>query len=428
MTPENARTVALAALGSVLDHRRPLDDVLENDKVFGRLEPRDRALARAIASDTLRRLGQIDDLIRSCLERRLPKRALMARQVLRIGVAQLLFLDLAPHAAISTSVDLAKQMCPPFAKLVNAVLRRLQREGAAKIETQDAILLNTPEWLFESWTAAYSEATARAIGAAHLTRAPLDLSVMGDSDDWAHRLEAERLPTGSLRLEPGGDVTALDGFEDGQWWVQDAAAAMPARLLGDVTDQSVIDLCAAPGGKTAQLAAAGGGVTAVDLSDRRLARLEANLKRLSLTAAPVSADATTWQPETPADAVLIDAPCSGTGTIRRHPDIARTKRPDDVARLADLQRRLIDNALTMVRPGGLVVYAVCSLQEEEGTAQTDALLARRDDVEIVPVTPLETGGDPGLIDGRGALRTLPCHWPERGGLDGFYAVRLQRIC
>ncbi len=427
MTPENARAVALGAIGSVLDHRRPLDDVLETDKVFGTLEARDRALARAIASETLRRLGQIDDLIRSCLDRRLPKRAMMARQVLRIGVAQLLFLDLAPHAAIATSVDLAKQVCPPFAKLVNAVLRRLQREGPAKMERQDAVLLNTPEWLFASWTAAYGEATARAIGAAHLTRAPLDLSVIGDGENWARRLDAERLPTGSLRLQAGGDVTELPGFAEGRWWVQDAAAAIPARLLGDVAGQSVIDLCAAPGGKTAQLVAAGGKVTAVDLSDRRLARLEENLKRLSLAATTISADATTWRPDTPADTVLIDAPCSGTGTIRRHPDIARTKRPEDVARLADLQRRLIDNAIGMVGPGGLVVFAVCSLQEDEGAAQTEALLARRDDAEIVPVTPAETGGNPGLIDSKGALRTLPCHWPERGGLDGFYAVRLRRI-
>jgi len=423
----DARRVAYGAIAAVLDRRQALDDRLESDRDFTALAPRDRALARAIASETLRRLGQIDDLIRRCLERRLPKKAFPARQILRMGVAQLLFLGVAPHAAIATSVDLAKQEIQPFAKLVNAVLRRLQREGEAMMAGQDAARLNTPDWLWENWQAAYGEATARAIGEAHLTRAPLDLTVKGDAEDWAERLGATLLPTGSLRLKADGDVIGLDGFAEGAWWVQDAGAALPARLLGDVAGKEVIDLCAAPGGKTAQLAQAGARVTAVDLSDRRLARVEQNLARLHLKARLVSADATTWKPERPADAVLLDAPCSGTGTIRRHPDIAWIKRPEDVARLVDLQARLLENALGMVKPGGLVTYAVCSLERAEGADQANALLKRRKDVEVVPIGADEIGGESAFIDDRGALRTLPCHWLERGGVDGFYAVRLRAI-
>jgi 16S rRNA (cytosine967-C5)-methyltransferase len=292
---------------------------------------------------------------------------------------------------------------------------------------QDAARLNAPDWLYDSWTAAYGGADAHAIAEAHLERAALDITVARDAEGWAEKLGAELLPTGSLRLTSGGDITELAGFNEGGWWVQDAAAALPARLLGDVRGKTVIDLCAAPGGKTAQLAAAGALVTAVDLSTRRLARLEENLARLALSATQVTANAAEWRPDNLADAVLLDAPCSGTGTIRRHPDIARTKRPDDVTRLAALQARLLDNALAMVKPGGLIVYAACSLQPEEGTAQTKALLACRRDVEVVPVTADEIGGDAAMIDRQGALRTLPFHWQLRGGVDGFYAVRLRRI-
>ena len=427
MRPPDARQVAFAAIAAALDRRQSLDDRLDGDKDFAALEPRDRALARAIAAETLRHLGQIDDLIRRCLERRLPKKAFPARQILRMGVAQLLFLGLAPHAAIATSVDLAKREIQPFAKLVNAVLRRLQREGAAMMAEQDAARLNTPDWLWESWSAAHGEARARAIAEAHMRRAPLDLTVKSDAPAWAERLGAELLATGSLRLKPEGDVMQLAGFAEGAWWVQDAAAALPARLLGDVAGKTVVDLCAAPGGKTAQLAQAGAHVTAVDLSDRRLARVEQNLARLGLHAELVSADAATWRPGEPVDAVLLDAPCSGTGTIRRHPDIAWIKRPEDVTRLAGLQARLLDNALAMVKPGGLVVYAVCSLQREEGAGRTEALLARRRDIRIVPVEMGELGGERDFIDGTGALATLPCQWPERGGVDGFYAVRLRAI-
>jgi 16S rRNA (cytosine967-C5)-methyltransferase len=239
-------------------------------------------------------------------------------------------------------------------------------------------------------------------------------------------LQAELLPTGSLRRAAGGAIDVLPGFAEGAWWVQDAAAALPARLLGEVAGRPVIDLCAAPGGKTLQLAAAGARVTAIDRSAPRLERLRQNLARLGLHADVLAADAAEYRPPEPAAAVLLDAPCSATGTIRRHPDVARTRRPGDLAALAGVQDRLLDAALAMLRPGGLLVYCVCSLQPEEGPARIDALLQRDTGVERLPIAAAEIGGLAAAITADCDLRTLPSHWAEIGGLDGFFACRLRR--
>ncbi|MEQ9609252.1 MAG: RsmB/NOP family class I SAM-dependent RNA methyltransferase, partial [Kiloniellaceae bacterium] len=309
--------------------------------------------------------------------------------------------------------------------------------GAEIAAAQDAARLNTPDWLWESWCAAYGEETARAIAAAQLGEPPLDLSCKGDPAAWAERLGAEVLPNGSLRLPAGqGDVARLPGYAEGAWWVQDAAAALPARLLargleGGVSGKTVIDLCAAPGGKTAQLAAAGAEVIAVEKNRERLARLDENLQRLQLGAATVAADAASWQPPALADAVLLDAPCSATGTLRRHPDIAWLKDKAQIDTLTPTQDRLLAHAVGMVKPGGLLVYAVCSLQPEEGPQRIHALLASDDRVERLPLTPADLGGgDPagmaGMITPEGDLRSLPCHLAQQGGLDGFYAFRLRR--
>jgi 16S rRNA (cytosine967-C5)-methyltransferase len=244
---------------------------------------------------------------------------------------------------------------------------------------------------------------------------------------WAERLEAEILPTGSLRREAGGDVAALPGFAEGEWWVQDAAAALPVRMLGDVSGLRVADLCAAPGGKTAQLIVAGARVTAVDISGKRLERLAQNLARLGLVAETIVADAVKWRPETPLDAVLLDAPCTATGTLRRHPDIAWNKQPADLARLASLQDRLLAAALAMVKPGGLVVYATCSLQPEECEQRIAGLLESAANVERVAIAADEVPGLEDTVTAPGDLRTLPCHWAERGGLDGFFAARLRCV-
>ena len=425
---EDPRSIALRLLGAVLRDGRPLDEALDEQKGLAGLEARDRAFARLLVATTLRRLGQIDALIAHCLDRPLKARAAHVRDLLRLGVCQLVFLGTPAHAAVSTSVALAGRLRPGGYKgLVNAVLRRLAREGQALAATQDAARLNTPDWLWASWSAAYGERTTRAIAEAHLADPPLDLSVKRDAGAWAGRLGARLLPTGGLRLPPGtGDIARLPGYDEGAWWVQDAAAALPARLLGEVAGRRVLDLCAAPGGKTAQLAAAGAEVTAVERSEARLGRLRDNLARLGLAAATVTADAAEWRPPAPAEAVLLDAPCSTTGTLRRHPDIAHLKGPTQLAALTSLQDRLLAAALAMVKPGGLLVYAVCSLQPEEGPARIAALLAGGAPTTRVPVAPGELDGLEELVTPEGDLRTLPCHLAEAGGMDGFYACRLRR--
>ena len=421
------RSLALDLLAAVLDRDRLLDDVLDDPRLAG-LDERDRGFVRLLLATTLRRLGQIDDLIGRCMDRPLGAKSAAATHALRLGIAQLLFLDVAAHAAISTSVDLVKGTAlAGFAKLVNAVLRRLSRDGAAMVAAQDAALLNTPDWLWRSWVAAYGEDTARAIATAHLTEAPVDITVAADAEGWAERLEAEILPGGTLRRRGGGAVAGLAGFDDGGWWIQDVAAALPARLLGDVAGKSVADLCAAPGGKALQLAAAGAQVTAVDRSAKRLVRFSANLTRLGLSATVVEADAGAWTPPALFDAILLDAPCSATGTLRRHPDVARHKSPAEITKLAMVQERLLQAAVGMLKAGGVLVYCVCSLEPEEGVEQVERLLAKGAPLRRVAITAAEIGGLAEAITPAGDLRTLPCHLAERGGMDAFFAARLQRI-
>jgi len=423
----SARAVAFDLIAAILDRRRALDGAMDENAAFPRLEPRDRAFARLLVATVLRRLGQIDRIIDHCLERPLPRRAIAIRHLLRLGIAQLAFLSTPSHAAVDTAVALtaARGGEAGYKGLVNAILRRVDRERDALMQLATEPSLNTPAWLWQSWVAAYGSTVATAIAAAHLEEPPLDLSVKGDAAAWRDRLNARLLPTGSLRLAFDGPVEALPGFGEGAWWVQDAAAALPVRLLGDVAGRRVIDLCAAPGGKTAQLAASGAVVTAVDRADARLARVAANLSRLGLNAATIAADAGSWRPDFAADAVLLDAPCSATGTIRRHSDVPWLKRPEDVAKLAQLQDRLLESALAMTRPGGLIVYCTCSLQPEEGPQRIEAMLANHP-VERVPVAAAEVGGIAEFITAERDLRTLPGQLASLGGIDGFYAARLRR--
>ncbi len=419
------RSVALDLIDAVLARKRPLDAAIEAHPRIAGLDRRDRAFVRHLVSTTIRRLGQIDALVDHCLSRPLPRKTRMVRQVLRLGACQLVFLETPPHAAVDTAVALALERGHgPHKALVNAVLRRLSREGRRLLRDQDAARLNTPEWLWKSWSEAYGEDQCRAIAEAHLGEPPLDLTPREDAAAWAERLQGTLLPTGTVRCVAAGAVDRLPGFAAGAWWVQDAAAALPARLLGNVAGRQVIDLCAAPGGKTAQLALAGARVTAVDRSEKRLERLAANLGRLRLEAETVVADATAWRPAEPAHAVLVDVPCTATGTIRRHPDIARLKAADEVAKLAALQARLLAAALRMVRPGGTIVYSTCSLQPEEGPAIVEALLASGAPLARLAITPGEVGGLAQLLTPEGDLRSLPCHLAGQGGLDGFYAARL----
>jgi 16S rRNA (cytosine967-C5)-methyltransferase len=428
-----ARQVALDLIATVLRRKRPLDDAIEDNPAMAELSARDRAFARLLVATVLRRLGQIDALIGECLNTPLAPRAAIIHDVLRLGIAQLLFLRTPPHAAVATSVDLAHVRGFLSHKgLVNAVLRRLSLEGAGRVEAQDAARLNTPDWLWHSWSRAYGEDRARAIALAHLKEAPLDLTLRGEDDQtpgesWCDKLQARRLPTGSLRRAAGGSVVALPGYAEGAWWIQDAAASLPVRLFDGIAGQAVVDLCAAPGGKTAQLANAGARVTAIDRSTRRLDRLVANLSRLGLAASTMAADALTWRPDQPVDAVLLDAPCTATGAIRRHPDVPHLKQPEDVARLAVVQENLLRAAVEMLRPGGTLVYCTCSLEPEEGPERIAALLRSGAPVEHRPIEPAGIGAPAEWVTPEGDLRTLPYHLGEYDGVDGFYAARLIKL-
>jgi len=418
----NSRAVALDLLQEVLVRQRSLDEAMERNIHWPELEPRDRAFARLLTSTTLRRLGEINQALDLFVTERLPPKARAVSDALRLGACQLLFLGTPAHAAVGETVELVGGLgaLAGYKGLVNAVLRRLGRERPLTDPWR-----NLPAWLAGSWVDAYGEPKARAIAASHLNEAPLDLSVKSDPESWAQRLGGEILPTGSLRLPRGaGPVESLPGYEEGAWWVQDAAASLPARLLG--RPRQAIDLCAAPGGKTAELLARGSRVTAVDRSAPRLTRLGDNLRRLGFEAAVVTADAATWRPEEPAEAVLLDAPCSATGTIRRHPDLPWLKRPADIPKLTALQDRLLANAIAMTRPGGLIVYATCSLQPEEGIERIESLLAAGAPVERLPIALEEVGGLADILNPEGDLRSLPFHLGEKGGMDGFYAARLKR--
>ncbi len=429
-----ARRVAAELLEAVLVRGRPLDEQLDGAQArrgLATLAERDRALVRRIVATVLRRLGTLRRLIGDRLSRGLPAEAPRVETALLIGAAQILFLDVPDHAAVDLSVRLvqADRRDSRYAGLVNAVLRRLTRERYA-LAALEPLDLDTPKWLLERWAQTYGAETAHAIALANRAEPPLDLTVKADPEWWAATLGGIVTPTGTVRLTASGPVAALPGYSEGAWWVQDAAAALPARLFGDLTGRTVADLCAAPGGKTAQLALAGAAVTAVDRAESRMVRLAENLNRLGLTATQVVAAAEAWHGG-PFDAVLVDAPCTATGTIRRHPDIPWRKAPADIAALAALQRRLLDNAITLARPGGTIVFCTCSLEPEEGEDIINAAL--REDPRIAR-SPLAAGEIPGLdgfVTAQGDLRTLPCQWsdpdPRRAGLDGFYAARLQRL-
>ena len=430
------RRFAVDILSNVLDDGRPLDQVLDHRAsmpAWRALSPADRGLVRAIVSTTLRRLGLVDDALKRQMKRPLPNKAARVRQILRVGAAQLLFMEVPDHAAVSLATELADRdrSTRPWKAMVNGVLRALARSRDEILADQDATRLVTPLWLWRDWVETWGEERARAFAALHMIEPALDLTVRSDAAGWAEKLGGTVLPTGSVRLLPHGAIPEMTGFEAGEWWVQDAAAALPARLLGDVAGLSVADLCAAPGGKTAQLAAAGAHVTAVDLSPQRLDRLKQNLARLRLAdVATVAADLEAWEPKDAFDAVLLDAPCSATGTIRRNPDVGRLKKAAQVEELAELQHRLLDRAGHWVKPGGLLVYCTCSLQTAEGEQQIARFLAEHDDFERVPVTAAEIGGLAEAITAECDLRTtpdlLPDPEPRLAGLDGFFAARLRR--
>ena len=428
------RDVAVSALYTVLVEHRPFDDAFARAAAARDLPGRDRAFARLIATTALRHRGSLQAVLNTYIAKPLPERMGRLDEILLAAAAQLLLLQTPPHAAISLAVDQcrADSAAKRFANLTNAVLRRVSESGHGRLASLDNVVLTFPDWLLARWTEAYGAAMARQIARASLIEPALDLTVKSDPEQWAEKIGAVVLPTGSLRCAQAGRIEELPGYLDGTWWVQDAAAALPVKLMGDVTGLSVLDLCAAPGGKTAQLVAAGAHVTAVDKSAGRLNRLRENLSRLGLTAATAVSDALAFVADEPFDAILLDAPCSATGTIRRHPDILYLKRPEDIAALAALQKNLLDHAATLLKPGGTLVYCTCSLEPEEGEKQIAAFLsdhpefARRPimlDAETIPMPWRTPDGD---------LRTLPTHFADLPeglqGLDGFFAASLVKSC
>lgn len=416
-----ARRAALSILSNVLQKRRPLDSGL--DQLAG-LATRDAGFARALVSETLRHMGALDAVLRQFMAKPLaPHKAGAASEILLLGACELLILKVAAHAAVDAANELAAKdkKAVHFKPLINAVLRKVAKEGEARLSGLDRERLSTPDWLWTRWSAQYGQATTRQIARAHQQSAPVDI-ILKSAD--APAPASESLFGAVRRLSDPGRIEALAGFADGDWWVQDAAATLPALLLGDVAGKRVIDLCAAPGGKTMQLAARGAHVIAVEIDQTRAARIAENLARTNLTAEIVQSDARDFEGKAPL--VLIDAPCTATGTIRRHPDLPWIKGAADVTVSAAAAYEILESGAAMVEPGGSLVFAVCSLEREEGEDQIAAFLANHPEFARAPIAASELFGHDEWLTPDGDLRTLPCHFSDKGGMDGFYAARLKR--
>lgn len=421
-TPQNqsgndgiaARALAARILNGVFLDKREIDE----SAASAEHGPAERARARSIARGVMRRLDAIDALIDPHVERKTP---FAARNLLRIAAWELHFDEVPPHAAIASAVEVAKRSkkIGRFKGVINAVGRKI-----AEAAIDDAPLQALPKYLRVPFVKAYGEQATAAMEAVFATGAPTDLSVRdaGQTAEMAASLNAEALPTGSLRLLGRAQISALPGYEDGAFWVQDAAAALPAKMLGDVAGAHVLDLCAAPGGKTLQLAAAGADVTALDVSDARLERVQENLERTKLSAKLVAADATDWTPDDKFDAILLDAPCSATGTLRRHPELPFIRADANLQPVFALQRELLERALGWLKPGGKLVFATCSLLPAEGE---DLIGKMKLESQIDAASASDLGAPAEWISPQGWLRTRPDFWAERGGVDGFFAVRLK---
>ncbi|MCV2867595.1 methyltransferase domain-containing protein [Defluviimonas sp. WL0002] len=418
---QTARSVAARLVAGVLHDRLTLADQFAR----GALEPLDpagRARAQRLALLTLRRVGPVDRVLKPLLRKAPPP---PVHAILRVAVAEMLAEGGEPHGVVSEAVAQVRaggRKLEGFAGMVNAVLRRASETPAADFAALPPQEL--PGWLRGRLMSAWGKPATRAMEAAHAAGAGLDLTPRdGDAAALAARLGGVALPTGSVRITARAQVSDLPGYESGDWWVQDAAAALPAAVLCARRGERVLDLCAAPGGKTLQLAAAGASVTALDLSESRMNRLRQNLARCRLGAETVVADALDWMPAQPFDAVLLDAPCSATGTIRRHPDLPFVRDPGGLKEIFGLQAALLDRALGFLKPGGRLVYSTCSLLPEEGERQASAALERHPDLRIEQ--PELQGTDPAWISPEGGLRLRPDFWPDLGALDGFYIALLR---
>lgn len=434
-----AREGALRLVHQVLSEKQLLVDAYRseiNDGPLRRLQGNDRAFARRIAITVLQHLGEIDHVLGQFLERGIPKKSGPLRNILRIGVAELLFLEVPAHAVVDSAVSHYRtwRKYAGFKGLTNAVLRRVSKEGSQVLADINPARANLPDWLYESWLEAYGpEALANMVACHQKPSTPLDLTLKTGTDrdaltHWAERLSATITPTGSLRLESHDRVDLIEGYGEGAWWVQDAAASLPARLLGDVKDLAVLDLCAAPGGKTMQLAASGAKVTAVDMSRNRLDRVAENLERMNLEAELVKADALKFKSDRLWAAILLDAPCSATGTMRRHPELVHQRKAEDIRHFSSLQAKMLDKSAELLAPDGLLVFCTCSLQPQEGAALIGDFLMRNPDFAIEPIATGEITGLDEFIQPDGSMRTRPDQWADLGGLDGFFAIRFRKLC
>jgi 16S rRNA (cytosine967-C5)-methyltransferase len=421
-----ARLEALRLLAGVLDGAKMMSEMV--DKAPATLAPADRARAGALAGAVLRRLGQADAALAPFLQRRPGGPVLHA---MRMAVVEALSLGVPAHAAVDGAVAAIKDHpgAVRFAALVNAVTRKAAGEGVAIWQADDVVdaaRLNTPGWLWGRLSSAYGQASAHSICAQHLVEPPVDLTVHpgADAEMLAEALGARTLPGGSLRLARRPQISALPGFDEGAFWVQDIAAAQPARLLGVRPRMRVLDLCAAPGGKTLQMAATGAHVTALDINGRRLERVAENLARTELHAEIICADALDWTPPAPFDAILLDAPCSATGTVRRHPDLPHLKGAFDLKEITGLQDALLDRAWGWLAPGGRLVFSTCSLLPEEGEARVEAFLARTPDAARGAVDAAALDWPAEWVNAAGDMRLRPDFLADQGGMDGFFAALL----
>lgn len=423
-----ARVAAVKIISAVLDKKTSLDGMLDSENgnpAYRALSFADRALVRAIVNTALRHLPRVEAALASLLDGPLPQGARSLHHVLVVGATQMLYLDVPDHSAVDLAVEQAHRdpRNRRFVKLVNAVLRRLGREKESVLEAVSTVPV-LPTWFYSRLSNIYGAEAAQRISDAQLIPSVIDITVKSDADLWAQKLGGTVMANGSVRLNAfEGSVPSLPGFDDGEWWVQDFSASMPVRLMGDLSGKRVADLCAAPGGKTAQLVIAGAHVTALDQSGNRLKRLRENLDRLKLKAETVETNMLKFQPDELFDAVLLDAPCSSTGTLRKHPDVCWTKDLADIAKLAALQENMLRHAITLVKPGGIVAFSNCSLDPSEGEEMVARVLESAPSLERVPLSVDAFADMACAIDAKGDMRTTPDMF---GGVDGFYACVLRK--
>ena len=385
------------------------------DQILRGLPPEDRARALRLATEALRWANRSDRLLGPHLRMK-PEDPVM--NALRLALYEIHVTDAPAHAAVNAAVSIVTKS---KAGLVNAVLRNVIRRST---DWNSLPAPQTAKWLRKRLIKAWGKAAVEQMEAVHATTPPVDITVNSDPERWAKALDAEILPTGSLRLAEQGQISALPGYDEGAWWVQDAGAALPAKVLSVSKGETVLDLCAAPGGKTLQLASAGARVTALDVSDARTVRLRENINRANLDAKIVIEDALKWEPDSQFDAILLDAPCSATGTLRRHPDLGFGKTGEELETLIPLQAKLFDRALGWLKPGGRMVYCTCSLLPEEGEEQLANALERHPDLQVSKSLP--SGLEASFVAPAGGLRLRPDMWAERGGIDGFFIAMVQK--